>query len=116
MSDAEEATASQQAGDALRESEELVRALLNATGQGIYGVDLDGNCTFANPSCLHMLGYEQTQDLLGKNMHRLIHHTRPSGEPYPIEECRIYQAFREGQGTQVSDEIVWRADETSFAA
>ena len=116
MSDTEEATTNQQAGDALRESEEMVRALLNATGQGIYGVDLDGNCTFANPSCLQMLGYERAQDMLGKNMHRLIHHTRPSGEPYPIAECRIYQAFRGGQGIQVSDEIVWRADETSFAA
>ena len=116
MSDAAEATEGQWAGDALRESEELVRALLNATGQGIYGVDLNGNCTFVNPSCLRMLGYEQAQDLLGKNMHRLIHHTRPTGESYPIEECRIYQAFREGQGTQVSDEIVWRADGTSFAA
>ncbi len=98
------------------EREELVRALLSATGQGIYGVDLDGNCTFANPSCVRMLGYERDQDLLGKNMHQLIHHTRPNGESYPVEECRIYQAFREGQGVHVGDEIVWRADGTSFPA
>ena len=98
------------------EREELVRALLNATGQGIYGVDLDGNCTFANPSCVRMLGYERDQELLGKNMHQLIHHTRPNGEPYPVEECRIYQAFREGQGIHVGDEIVWQADGASFPA
>ena len=59
MSDAAEATEGQRAGDALGESEELVRALLNATGQGIYGANLKGNCTFANPSCLALLGYEK---------------------------------------------------------
>ena len=96
--------------------EELVRALLTATGQGIYGVDLEGNCTFANPACVTMLGYRTDQELLGKNMHALIHHTRPSGEPYPVEECRIYRAFIEGQGTHAGDEIVWRADGTSFPA
>jgi PAS domain S-box-containing protein len=96
--------------------EELVRALLNATGQGIYGVDLEGDCTFANPACVTMLGYGSDQELLGKNMHAFIHHTRPSGEPYPVEECRIYQAFIEGEGTHAGDEIVWRADGTSFPA
>jgi PAS domain S-box-containing protein len=94
----------------------LVRALLYATGQGIYGVDLEGNCTFANPACVGMLGYGSDQELLGKNMHTLIHHTRPSGEPYPVEECRIYRAFIEGEGTHAGDEIVWRADGTSFPA
>ena len=109
-------TERKRAEDALRESEETVLALLNATGQGIYGVDLEGNCTFANPACVTMLGYGSDQELLGKNMHALIHHTRPSGDPYPVEECRIYQAFIESEGTHAGDEIVWRADGTSFPA
>jgi PAS domain S-box-containing protein len=100
----------------LRESEETVRGVLSATGQGIYGVDMDGNCTFANPSCVEMLGCESDRDLLDKNMHELIHHTRPTGEPYPVEECHIYQAFREERGMHISDEIVWRPDGTSFPA
>ena len=104
------------AEDSLRESEETVRGLLGATGQGIYGVDLDGNCTFANPSCLSMLGCQSDQTLLGKNMHELIHHTRPNGEPYPVEDCHIYQAFREERGIHISDEIVWRPDGKSFPA
>ena len=104
------------AEDSLRESEETVRGLLNATGQGIYGVDLDGNCTFANPSCVGMLGCQSDEELLGKNMHELIHHTRPTGEPYPIDACNIYQAFREERGVHISDEIVWRLDGTSFPA
>ena len=105
-----------QAEDDLRRSEATVRSILSATGQGIYGTDLDGNCTFANPACVNLLGFESDADLLGVNMHQLIHHTRPDGQTYPVEECRIYQAFREERGTHVGDEIVWRADRTSFPA
>ncbi len=102
------------AEDELRRNEELVLALLRATGQGVYGADLEGNCTFANPACVRMLGYESDSDLLGKNMHKLIHHTRPDGEAYPVEVCRIYQSFRRGEGVHLDDEIIWRADTTSF--
>jgi PAS domain S-box-containing protein len=109
-------TERRRAEDSLRESEETFRSLLNATGQGIYGVDMDGNCTFANPSCVSLLSCESDNELLGRNMHELIHHTRPSGEAYPVEECHIYQAFREERGMHVSDEIVWRLDGTSFPA
>ena len=100
--------------EALRESEEQVRLLLNSTGEAIYGVDLQGNCTFCNPACLRLLGYDDINDLLGRNMHDLIHHTRPNGKSYPQEECRIYQTFREGKGTHVADEVLWRVDKTSF--
>jgi PAS domain-containing protein len=36
--------------------------------------------------------------------------------PYPVEECRIYEAFRLGQGTHSDTEVLWRRDGTSFAA
>jgi PAS domain S-box-containing protein len=101
-------------GHELEHSEQLVRALLNATGQGIYGVDLDGNCTFANPACVELLGYEHESDLLNRNMHALIHHTRPNGDPYPSDECQIYAAIREERGIHIGDEIVWRADGESY--
>ncbi len=99
-----------------RESEENIRLLLESTVEGIYGLDLDGNCTFANPSCAKILGYDEANQLMGKNMHDLIHHTRNDGTPYPMEECKIYQAFREGKTTSVDDEVFWRADGTSFPA
>ncbi|MFQ5967150.1 MAG: adenylate/guanylate cyclase domain-containing protein [Acidimicrobiia bacterium] len=98
----------------LRESEERVRLLLNSTGEGIYGVDLQGNCTFANPAAVELLGYDSDADLLGRNMHELVHHTRPNGDPYPMAECRIFQAFREGEGVHVDDEVMWRQDGSSF--
>jgi PAS domain S-box-containing protein len=104
------------AEQALREADDLVRLLLNSTGEGMYGVDLAGNCTFANPACATLLGFEAPEVLLGKQMHELVHHTRPNGTPYPVEECRIYQAFRQRKGTHVDDEVMFRADGASFPA
>ncbi len=102
--------------EAARENEEKVTLLLNSAGEAIYGVDLDGNCTFYNQACMRTLGYEDGDQLLGKNMHDLIHHSRNDGTSYPIEECKIFRAFREGVGTHVDDEVLWRADGTSFNA
>ena len=100
--------------DQLAASDELVRMLLNSTGEGIYGIDLTGNCTFANPACARLLGYESREQLIGRNMHDLVHHSRPDGSPYPEPECRIYQALRQDEGTHVDDELLYRPDGTSF--
>ena len=98
----------------LRDSEERVRLLLDSTGEGIYGIDMDGNCTFANPACIALLGFDSTNELLGRNMHELVHRTRGNGQPYPMVDCQIYQAFRQGEGVHVDDEVMWRSDGTSF--
>ncbi len=100
----------------LREREELLQLLLDSTAEAIYGIDMDGNCTFCNRACLRLLGYVQVSDVLGKNVHTLIHHSYPDGSPYPEEDCRIYRAFLNGSGTHVDDEIVWRADGLCFSA
>ncbi len=93
---------------------EQFKLLLDSTAEGIYGVDLEGNCVFCNPACACLLGHEKPEDLIGQNMHKLTHHSRPDGSPYPVSECRIQQAFREGKGTHVDDEVMWRADGRSF--
>jgi PAS domain S-box-containing protein len=98
----------------VRQSEEKLRLLLDSTAEAIYGTDLNGNCTFCNTACLSMLGYQHEDDLTGKNMHSRIHHTYQDGTAFPVEKCRIYQAFRLGEGTHVDDEVLWRADGTSF--
>ena len=98
----------------LKESKEQIQLLLDSTGEAIYGLDNDGNCNFANAACLRILRYKEASQLIGENMHDLIHHTKQDGTPYPIEECRIYQAFRDGTGIHIDDEILWRADGTCF--
>ena len=99
-----------------RDSEEKCLLLLNSTAEGIYGLDLDGNCTFCNPACLRLLGYQTPEDLLGKNMHVLVHHTRADETPYLKEDSEMYAAVREGEAGHVAEALQWRADGTSFLA
>jgi len=109
-------TARGETGNDVEQRDEIIRLLLDSTGEGIYGTDMDGVCTFANPACVRLLGFESEQDLLGKNMHELVHHTRPNGELYPMSECQIYRAFREQVGVHVDDEVMFCADGTAFPA
>jgi PAS domain S-box-containing protein len=110
----EDITIRKQAEEDLKQREEQVRLLLNSTAEAIYGIDLEGNCTFANPSCIRMLGYSNIEQLLGKNMHWLIHYSYPDGTQMAVEDCKIYRTFRKGEGEHVDDEVLWKADGTSF--
>ncbi len=89
------------------------KALLNATSEGIYGLDSHGAISFVNPAITTILGYTR-EELLGKTAHKLLHHTRQDGEPYPTRDCPIYKILQEG-GTGVYDnEIVWKKDGSSI--
>ena len=83
--------------------------ILNAAGEGIYGVNADGKTTFVNRAAQEMLGWT-TQDLLGHDIHAKIHHHHLSGEKYPSHECPIYQSFRYEQVNRIEDEVFWRKD------
>ena len=98
------------------EREERIRLLLDSTAEAIYGIDLNGFCTFCNLACARILGYESPAALIGKQMHPLVHHTKADGTPYPAEQSSIYDAMRHRQEAHVDDEVLWRADGTSFPA
>lgn len=87
--------------------------ILNSAGEGIYGMDLEGETTFANPAAERMLGWK-ADELIGRKLHKLIHHTRSDGTPYPMEECRIYEAYRDRKVHFVDDEVFWKKDGASF--
>lgn len=87
--------------------------LLASTGEGIYGVDLDGRCVFINPAGAEMIGYAP-EELIGQNMHEITHHSRPDGSPYPECECPIFNAFRQGLPCRIDSELFWRRDGGSF--
>jgi PAS domain S-box-containing protein len=101
---------------ALRESEDKLRLILDSTFEGIYGVDMEGRCTFCNQACLRLLGYDSDSMLLGKDVHRLIHHSHADGTPWSPEDCSIVRVLRTGHGVHVEDDVLWRADGTSFPA
>lgn len=98
----------------LQEQKEYIELLLDSTAEGIYGVNEKGICTFVNTACLNMLGYENENDLIGKSIHELIHHTYPDGNHYPKEQCKIRLASLQGESTRCDDEVHWRADGSSF--
>lgn len=104
-----------QAERALRASETRFRLLLESVGEGIYGLDTEGRCTFVNEAALAMLGYTR-DELLGRNTHALIHHTHADGSAYPAEACPIYDAFRAGRPSRGLVEVLWRKDGSSFPA
>jgi PAS domain S-box-containing protein len=109
-------TEHKRAEEALRESEDKLRLLLDSTAEAIYGIDLEHRCTFCNPACVRALGYKQVDEVLGKKMHDLIHHSRADGTLFPVEECRIHSVIRTGEGVHAEDEVLWRANGTSFPA
>jgi PAS domain S-box-containing protein len=102
------------AGLNLRQREEELDLILESTGEGIFGVDSKGQCTFVNRAALSMLGYEDEKMLLGREMHSLIHHTCRNGEPLPPENCPIYRTCCQNIVVHLEDEELWRADHTSF--
>lgn len=97
-----------------QESLDAIRTLLDTTAEGIYAIDARGLCTMANRAAGELLGY-RPEELIGQNMHQLIHHTRADGSPYPRDECPIYYAMVEGRTRTVEDEAFWRKDGSSFS-
>ena len=89
--------------------------LLESTGEGIFGIDMAGECTFINRAGAQALGWG-TEMVLGRNMHALIHHTHGDGRAYPECDCPIFKAFRQGLPCRIDDEVLWRADGSSFHA
>ena len=96
--------------EALRRQHQLI---LNAVGEGVYGLDLQGNVTFVNPAAAAMIDWEM-QDLIGQSMHRVLHHSHADGSLYPRECCPIYEVFQKGHVQRVTDEVFWRKDGTCF--
>ncbi len=94
-----------------RDIEREYRLILAAAGEGIYGVSSDGITTFLNPAAEQMLGY-RAEDIVGHDMHELIHHHRIDGSSYPTKECPIYNAFKEGKVNSVDNEVFWKKDGT----
>jgi PAS domain S-box-containing protein len=94
----------------VRRNAELI---LNSAGEGIYGLDIQGNTTFVNAAAARLLGWTP-DELIGQPMHALLHHSRADGSPYPKEECPIYAALTDGLIHQVDHEVFWRKDGSSF--
>jgi diguanylate cyclase (GGDEF)-like protein/PAS domain S-box-containing protein len=110
MLDITERKTFEEALERLNRQHEMV---LKSAGEGIFGLDLDGNATFVNPAAARMTGWE-AEELVGCPQHDILHHTKPDGSPYPRAECPIHAALKDKTTHVRDDEIFWRKDGTSF--
>ncbi|OOZ42269.1 histidine kinase [Solemya pervernicosa gill symbiont] len=87
--------------------------ILNSVGDGIYGVNLEGNSTFVNRAMERITGWS-AEDLIGHNQHELLHHTRADGSAFPGIECPVYHTFRDDMPRFVAEDIFWCKDGQSL--
>jgi PAS domain S-box-containing protein len=102
-----------------RAEEELERLnrhhhlVLDSAGEGIYGTDREGRTTFINPAAAKMLGWE-VEDLIGRPMHDVMHHSYADGSPLATETCPIRAGLAEGRLVHMDRDVFWRKDGTKF--
>ena len=97
----------------LAELQSQHRVILDAAGEGVYGLDRQGRVTFGNRAAEQIVGW-RTENILGKRVHDVHHHTHADGRPYPVEECPVYAALTDGEVHTVDDEVFWHADGTAI--
>jgi PAS domain S-box-containing protein len=114
LSIARDTTLRKQMEERLRKNEETIRLLFDSTAEGIYMIDMHGDITFCNQSALSLLGYNRTDELIGMNMHHLIHHPVNEGSTLPEKTYKIMQTL--GNATHNDNEIFRRKDGSCFPA
>ncbi|WP_329133912.1 PAS domain-containing protein [Streptomyces sp. NBC_01476] len=83
--------------------------ILRAAAEGVVGVDTAGKIVLVNPSAAQILGHRAT-DLGGKELHPLVHHSRPDGSPLAYEETPLADTLRSGRKHRVRGQVLWRKD------
>ncbi len=90
---------------------QLLKAILNSTSEGIYGLDSEAKCTFINPAALDFFGLTE-EECLGKDIHVLTHYNYPDGSPYPVHQCPIFKAIKAGKPQRLIEEVFWHKKRT----
>ena len=98
----------------ITEYEEQLKVVLEATNEGIYVVNKDGCCIFCNTSCLQLLGYSCPEELIGKDMNKIMHHHH-YGQPTDFINDIIDRLFS-NKAKQAEHEVFLRKDGTYFYA
>jgi PAS domain S-box-containing protein len=87
--------------------------ILDAAGEGIVGLDRLGRVIFINPAGAAIVGYE-IEEMVGKDLHSMIHHSKPDGSAYPMGECPMFQSLNVGVARRERDEVFWKKNGASF--
>jgi two-component system, cell cycle sensor histidine kinase and response regulator CckA len=105
-------TERKQAQEAHEKISRQLQLILDAAGEGILGLDLQGRVTLVNPAAAALCGWK-AEELLGKHQHTFIHHSSEDGTPYSADDCPTYATLRDGESHQGLD-FFWRKDGTGF--
>lgn len=101
----------------LEESKHLLEQqhvqILDSVADGIYGVDTHGNSTFINRAMMEITGWNN-EDMIGRNQHEILHHTKKDGSPHPPQECPVYKTFVDDKARFVEEDLFWKKDGSSF--
>jgi PAS domain S-box-containing protein len=110
---ARDITQSKEAQERLARALEFDQTVMLSMGEGLYTVDIEGRVTFMNPAAQRIFGWT-LDEILGRRMHEVIHHTRPDGTPFPSEQCEGLQVLREGRMMSEYQDVFIRKDGTFF--
>lgn len=97
-----------------RRMERHYERILDSVGDGIYGVDLEGNCTFVNTAMERITGWKE-KELIGENQHDILHHSHADGSPHPASECPVYTTSRDNKFRYIEDDVFWKKDGSSIS-
>lgn len=92
------------------------QAVLDSVDEGIWGLDLEGNCTFANRMAVRIFGFSRDDEMVGHNAHELVHHHYPDGRYFPASECPIYDVLKSGFPLRQMSDTMFRKDGSPFLA
>jgi PAS domain S-box-containing protein len=76
----------------------------NAT-LALFIMDKQQRCSYMNPAAERLTGF-RLDELQGQPLHYYIHHQRPDGSHYPLEECPIDRAFPQNMREQGEETFV----------
>lgn len=97
-----------------QQAEAQLRLFIESSGEGIIGMNLLGSCTLVNPEALRLLGLARPEQLLGRPVHDLIHHSYADGRSHPLSECALHTTLRDGSVVHDDSDVFWRADGSHF--
>lgn len=87
----------------------LLQNVMDTLGEGVYTLDNEGCCTYLNREAERMLGWKR-QEVLGKNLHDLIHAQRFDGTIVPSDECLVHQSMKAGRTFRSDNEYFKHKD------
>ena len=108
-----EITSRKQSEEQLARLQKHHELILTSTGDGVYGIDLQGRVTFVNPAATDLLGWN-SDELINNELHPIIHHSRADMTPLTSKECRIYATLLDGKSRTISDDVFWRKNGSYF--